>query len=156
MEGDGGRVKRRNERRPALGALEVERDAALVAVHRAIERRHGSGTVAEVARVVARPRVLDLDDVGAEVGEVERADRPGQQAREVEDAHAGKRSSGGNVAQRAASEQVGAGNAEIALDLARDGERVRDPRREAGDVAHLPAASRFGLAVEMELGLGMA
>ena len=88
--------------------------------------------VAEVARVVAGAGVLDLDDVGAEVGEVERADRAGQEPRQVEHADARERGRVVRVAVRVAvrrSKQVGARNAEIALDRARRRERVGERRR---------------------------
>ena len=74
----------------ALGRLEVERDAALVAVQ-----------VEEVGAVRATPpiassspllRHLDLDDVGAPIGEMPRRRRPGARARQVDHLEAGQRS----------------------------------------------------------------
>ena len=59
--------------------LEVDADGALAAVERVEGRRVG-------AHVVTRARVLDLDHVGAEVGEQQRAEPAGEQASEVEDA----------------------------------------------------------------------
>ncbi len=52
--------------------------------------------VAPVAQRIARGR-LDLDDVGAEIGELERQHVAGDQPRQVEHAHAGERSGGGRV-----------------------------------------------------------
>jgi hypothetical protein len=57
---------------PLLG-LQVDADRALVAVEREEQRRGGGAVGALVERrrpadVVAHPGVLDLDDVGAEVG----------------------------------------------------------------------------------------
>ena len=54
-----------------------------------------------------------------------------------------------------ALQRVRARNAEVALDRARDVERVLVRRREAGHVAHLAAAPRLGLAVQMQLRLRM-
>ena len=78
----------------ALGRAEVERDGALAAV-RVLEgeRRlaHGRGAV---AIVVARLRALDLDHLGAEVGEHRGRERPRDDAREIEDAEALERPAG--------------------------------------------------------------
>ena len=80
---------------PGLG-LEVDADRALVAVEREEERRAGARLGALVARrrpahVVAQPRVLDLEHVGAEVGQQPGAEAAGQQPREVEHADAVER-----------------------------------------------------------------
>ena len=71
---------------------QVDRHAALAAVHgeevgglAARERR------APGARLVAALRALDLDHVGAEVGEHHAGVGPGEHAREVEHAHAAER-----------------------------------------------------------------
>src|SRR5690606_16407535 len=67
----------------------VERDAALVAVDRevpkrlAVEERRSPGPA-----VVAGPGPLDLDDLGAHVGEQHRAVGTRDRGGEVEDAHA--------------------------------------------------------------------
>ena len=79
-----------------LLALEVEADRALVAVEREEQRGAGALLGALVARrrpahVVAEPRVLDLEHVGAEVGEQARAEAARQQPREVEHADAVER-----------------------------------------------------------------
>jgi hypothetical protein len=68
---------------PAL-LLEVEPHRALVAVQRQVERRLRRVVGALVvgrrpAHVVAHPRVLDLEHVGAEVGQQQRAEAAGQQ-----------------------------------------------------------------------------
>src|SRR5712692_10203367 len=68
--------------------LQVDRDAALVAIDRGEAQAHAVLALAEVAHVVAAAGPLDLDDVGAEVGEHHRAVGPGDDAREVEDANA--------------------------------------------------------------------
>lgn len=84
------------------GRLEVEREAALAAVRREEVRRLGRKPVAAFrrrsregraprARVVAAARMLDLDDVRAEVREEHRRVRAGQHAAQVEHAHAGQR-----------------------------------------------------------------
>ncbi len=48
----------------------------------------------KVAHVVAGASVLDLDDIGAEVGEMQRCGRAWQQPRQVEDAQSGERGVG--------------------------------------------------------------
>ena len=85
-------------RRAVLG-LEIERDRALAAIARMII---GGGHLLAVrafderrspaARVVARAGALDLDHVGAEVGEDLPRPRPGQNARKLKNADTGKRS----------------------------------------------------------------
>jgi hypothetical protein len=67
--------------RDALRFLEIERDAAFVAVQ--VEE---IGTVPRTAHGVQLPTRghLDLDDVGAPVGEVARGRRPGARARQVD------------------------------------------------------------------------
>jgi hypothetical protein len=70
---------------PAVG-LEVQRDAPLAAVR---HRERVALTVdlrCHPAGVVTRARLLDLDDVGPELGQDHRAVRTGQEARQVEDA----------------------------------------------------------------------
>ena len=78
----------------ALGLLEIDRDRAFAAVAGveiggveplavlAFEERRPPA-----ARVVARSRPLDLDDVGAEVGERLTRPRPGEDAGEFDDFH---------------------------------------------------------------------
>ena len=91
LDHDVRRPREFEEQLDAIGLLEVQRHAALVAIDREEHRRDRAFGRAERAGVVARAGVLDLDDVGAEIGEVQRAHRTGQQAREVQDAHAGER-----------------------------------------------------------------
>ncbi len=91
LDDDVGAPREGEERPAAARVLEVDRDRALVAVHRPVERACGPAVRAERARIVAGTGVLDLDDVGAQIGEMERAHRPGQQPRQVEHAHAGER-----------------------------------------------------------------
>ena len=90
-------LREREERGASLRVLEVDRRAALVAVHCTKERRHRSRAIPEIARVIAGARVLDLDDVGAEIGQIKRAHRPGQEAREVENPEPRQRSSAHGV-----------------------------------------------------------
>ncbi len=52
--------------------------------------------VTPVAQRVARGR-LDLDDVGAEIGELEGKHVAGDEPRQVEHAHAGERPGGGGI-----------------------------------------------------------
>ena len=70
----------------AGGLRQVDGDAALRAVER--EERGAATVTAGRSRpdLVAGDRVLDLDHVGAEVGELLRAQRPGDDPREVEHA----------------------------------------------------------------------
>ena len=44
----------------------------------------------ELPRVIAAAGVFNLDDVGADIREERRAERPGQHARKVDNADAGK------------------------------------------------------------------
>ena len=71
--------------------LEVDADRALVAVQGQEQRRAGARLGALVVRrrpahVVAQAGVLDLDHVGAEVGQQQRAEPAGQQPRQVQHA----------------------------------------------------------------------
>src|SRR5882757_4069382 len=84
----------------ALGPRDVERDRFLAAVGRGVIGRvrsvapvlvlHPGRT--ESARVVARAGTLDLDDFGAEIGEVLPRPGTGEHARKIEDAYVRKRS----------------------------------------------------------------
>ena len=70
-------------RRHRLGPAQVECHRLLAAVdHREQLRR-------QRPRVVAAIRLLDLDDLGTELRQIQRAERPWQQARQVEHANAG-------------------------------------------------------------------
>ena len=68
----------------ALGVLQVDRDPPLVPVDGGERGAHA--VAAPGAQVVAAAGPLDLHDVGAEVGHERRAIRPGDDAREIEDA----------------------------------------------------------------------
>ena len=76
----------------ALGLAEVEGDRLLVALLGepgvAIAARTRR---AELAERVAQPRLLDLDDLGAELAEDGRGERPGDEGRKVDDADAVER-----------------------------------------------------------------
>ncbi len=77
--------------------LQIQRQAALVAVDRQPGRRHAA--VCPLARQRRAAHVLalaalHLDDVGAEQGELEAAERSGKDLGEIEDACAGKRAGG--------------------------------------------------------------
>ena len=124
------------------GRAPAERLLRLIALKNAVARSGAPrARSAERPRVVAGAGVLDLDDVGAEVGEVERAHGPRQQARQVEHANAGERCARHRQPTRRSPDV--AGNAEFALDRARGGERVVERGAEARDVAHLAAAPRL-------------
>src|SRR6185503_13068097 len=73
-----------------LRRLQIERDRALVAVQ-VLEIR----TIARPAHVLDRS-VLDLDDVGAEIGELAHTGRTCAHAREIQDAEFGKGGRGGD------------------------------------------------------------
>ena len=78
-----------------FGCLRVDRDRALVAVeHREIEAVGALHVAQLAARDVADARPLDLDAVGAHVGEKLRAGRARLHVGEVEDAHAVERLAG--------------------------------------------------------------
>ncbi len=87
------------------GLLEVDPHRGLVAVQRE-EQRPLRGVLGALvvgrrpAHVVAHPEVLDLDHLGAEVGQQQRAEPARQQAGEVEDADALKREAHGRVSWR--------------------------------------------------------
>jgi hypothetical protein len=86
----------------SLRLLEIEPDRALVAVQREKERglRALVGALVKGWRppdVVAAAGVLDLEHVGAVVGEQQRAEAPGQQAAEIENADAVERSCHGHA-----------------------------------------------------------
>ena len=74
----------------ALGLLEVERDAALVAVQ--VEEVRALARAAHHRVLVAVLRHLDLDDVGAPVGELARGGRAGAGPRQIDHLEAGQRS----------------------------------------------------------------
>ena len=79
----------------ALGVLGVDRDRALVAVeHREVEAVRALHVAQLAARDVADAGPLDLDHVGAHIGEQLRAGRARLHVGEIEDAHAVERLAG--------------------------------------------------------------
>ena len=85
----------------ALGLLQIDRDPALVAVH----RREGGAHLAvapEGAHVVAAAGPLDLDHVGAQVAQEGRRVGPRDHAGEIEDADALEHGGPGMVPRRRA------------------------------------------------------
>jgi hypothetical protein len=97
-------VRAQREQRAAVGvALEVERDAALAAVHLHELRTHAAmPRRRRVAHDVAVRR-LDLDHVGTESGQHVRRPRPGDNRREIENAHAVQRPAARSLRNRHAS-----------------------------------------------------
>src|SRR5262249_3845054 len=77
-----------------LRVPEVERDALLVPVEREERDRDAVGRGIAVAALVAALRRFHLDHLSAQVGEDRGAERPGEEAREVEDADAAERLEG--------------------------------------------------------------
>ena len=68
---------------PRLG--QIDGDGALPSVHVRKERADVSDAVPEIAHPVAACGVLDLHDLGAEVGEHHRGERAGDHLRRVDD-----------------------------------------------------------------------
>ena len=106
-----------------LRAPEVERERALVAVEALEEERVGALAVGrDVARdVPSYGRVLDLDHVGAEIGELHRPVRAGAELLDRDDAHVGERpphsSASSTRARRRDRDRVGAGTERRDVDL---------------------------------------
>ena len=79
----------------AIGAFEIDRDRALAAVAAVEIGRAALGVGDEgrapAARVVARAGALDLDHLGAEIGEQLSRPRPRQDARELDHPYPGER-----------------------------------------------------------------
>jgi hypothetical protein len=69
-------------------ALEVDRNRPLVAVERVKRPRERARQGWHEAQVVTAVWVFDLDDLGAEVGEGERAKRSRKEPREIDDSGA--------------------------------------------------------------------
>jgi hypothetical protein len=76
------------DHRLSFGSLEIDREAALVAVE---GREEAGAKPAEPARVIALGRRLDLDDVGAQLGENEPGGRPHDRVAELQNLEAGER-----------------------------------------------------------------
>ncbi|MCY1546341.1 hypothetical protein D9M68_823330 [compost metagenome] len=75
--------------------LQVQGDGALVAVEHEIGRRDPIDLgIAVLARIVAAVELLDLDDVGAQVGQHHAAGRAGHDLRKFDHAHAGQGAGG--------------------------------------------------------------
>ena len=70
--------------------LQVERHRALVAADREPPGRARADELAHRARGVAVARALDLDDLGAEIGEVLADARAGDDVRELDDPEIGE------------------------------------------------------------------
>jgi hypothetical protein len=87
LDDDVARTDKRLERHAIRGVPDVERDAALAAVHPHEAARKPARERVPLAGDVAAVRPLDLDDVGAEVGPEPRAERAGEAVLEGE--HAG-------------------------------------------------------------------
>ena len=82
----------------AFGALQIHGDGPLVAVHRAVVGGLGLADAnAPVARVIAALGVLDLDHLGAEIGQHHAAHRARKHPRQIEHAHAFQGEVGGVV-----------------------------------------------------------
>ena len=96
-----GVLRQAQEHRATSGRLEIEAQAALVAVLR--EKLHALAVdelVAQVARQVAALGFLDLDHVGPQVAEQHRADRAGGHHAQVQDHVAVQRQARRGVAHR--------------------------------------------------------
>ena len=81
-----------------LIGLEVKRDRFLAAVLRHEIAGFAVDERAVGARIVASARLLHLDDPRAEVGQQQGAERPGQDAGQIDDSDAGERSEDGHEA----------------------------------------------------------
>src|SRR6185312_14819530 len=76
------------DHRAAFGPFQIDREAALVAVEGG---EKPGAEAAEPAGTVALGRRLDLDDIGAELGEHQPRGRPHDRVAELQDANAGER-----------------------------------------------------------------
>src|SRR5262249_48553918 len=95
LDDDVGAGRDRLDRPSALLGDEVEGDRLLVAIDGQVVRRHPAPRLvgrAPAAGDVAVGRMLDLDDPGTQVRKQHRAERAGQDARQVEDQDAVERS----------------------------------------------------------------
>ena len=77
-----------------FGLRQVERHRPLVAPERLPPQPHSVARRPVSTGRIGLGRVLDLDDVGAEVAEEHRRHRPGEQCRSVDDSHARQRPRG--------------------------------------------------------------
>ena len=88
FDDDVGGLDQAQEQRAPFGLLEVQAQAALVAVDDLVEPARVAAHRAHGARVVAGAGVFDLDDVGAVIGQMLGGQGAGKEAGEIEDAHA--------------------------------------------------------------------
>jgi hypothetical protein len=86
-------VQQALENVPVARRFQVEGDRLLAAVDRCEIGRFAAFERAVLARVVTGLRHLDLDDPRAKLGQQQRAIRPGENARQIDDGDAGKRPS---------------------------------------------------------------
>ena len=91
VDHDVGARENRVEDRGRIRRSQIQRDAALVPVENLEVRAGPAADRRQRARRIAPARILNLDDVGPEVGEKQRRVRAGEQARQVDDANAGER-----------------------------------------------------------------
>ena len=77
----------------AAGSLQIERDALLAAIEQQVVDAAAVDERRQVPHRIAAARILDLDDLRAELREHERRERARQQARQVEDANPSVRAS---------------------------------------------------------------
>src|SRR3989475_6795343 len=89
---DGGRRDEPADQRLALGVAQVARNGLLVARldEPPVGAAGATGGSAEAPEVVTDTGLLDLDDLGAELAEERRAERRGEECREVEHGDAGE------------------------------------------------------------------
>jgi hypothetical protein len=90
----GGAEKLREER-PSVGRLEIDRHALLVAIDAEEVRAPAADERAPGSRIVAVPRILDLDHLGTHVAQQHGAEGTGEHAGEVDDLEAAQRQLGG-------------------------------------------------------------
>src|SRR5690606_26347221 len=74
-----------------LRLLEIEGDRLLVARLGVPPQRRAFVQLAPLAQRIAAPRGLDLDHLGAELGQHARAERPGDERAELDHPHAAQR-----------------------------------------------------------------
>src|SRR5262249_24997303 len=136
------RGRKTTNERHTLGRLEVDRDAALVAIVDEIARGLAVLVRRPRARFIADARVFDLDDVGAEVAEQRTAVGTGQYAGKIYDTDAieserdgGRRHDRPNIL---AGEAQGSRSAQAA--------RTRLFRPAEGEARIRPPVSRLSLA----------
>jgi hypothetical protein len=90
----------RREHRPPLLCAEVERQRALVAVEPGEIPGEALAGRALAAQGIADARCLHLDDIRAHIGQHAGAERPGQDARQIDDPDPRQRHAGLLLTQR--------------------------------------------------------